>query len=605
LPVCTIEQDYCYLKFYANYVHACYARALPFLKEEEKANFYVPFCIMVSDDTHDRTVALLEKNDYFGLGKDKVEIVKQENVPALIDNNAKIAVDAEKFKVITKPHGHGDIHNLLFDSGVAKKWLDMGKEWMVFIQDTNALALKALPSVIGVSKKNGWLMNTVGVPRMPGEQIGAICKLVDESDSSKELVINVEYNQLDALLKAKWNPEGDVKNDLGYSDFPGNTNTLVFKIPEYFANLTKTGGVIPEFVNPKYANAEKTVFKSPTRLECMMQDYPKLLSSTGEVGFTMYEAWYCFAPAKNSIKAANDLAAKGVPTYGAAEAEYNFYSWTNRMLAIAGVQIDYETEQKDYNGGKYAFGPKILMDPTFAITLAEVKEKFKGTCKISRGASLIAKGVETVFTNLDLADATLVCSDGIKHPTPQIVFEPSNAAADKEVFNIRGYKPVKVGFGAAPVTSPPERERTYIMIKPDGVQRGLVGQIISRFETKGFKLVAMKLCSPGKAMFEKHYADLSAKPFFPGLVEYAASGPVCCMVWEGANVVLTGRKMLGATKPFDSAPGTIRGDFCIDVGRNICHGSDSVESANKEIALWFKPEEAASWAHYAENWIYE
>ena len=132
-----------------------------------------------------------------------------------------------------------------------------------------------------------------------------------------------------------------------------------------------------------------------------------------------------------------------------------------------------------------------------------------------------------------------------------------------------------------------KRERTFIMVKPDGVQRGLVGQIISRFETKGFKLVAMKLAAPGKAHFMKHYADLSKKPFFTGLVEYAASGPVCAMVWEGDNAVLTGRKMLGATKPFDSAPGTIRGDYCIDVGRNIIHGSDAVASANAEIKLWF------------------
>lgn len=106
-------------------------------------------------------------------------------------------------------------------------------------------------------------------------------------------------------------------------------------------------------------------------------------------------------------------------------------------------------------------------------------------------------------------------------------------------------------------------------------------------------------------MFEQHYSDLSTKSFFPALVEYVTSGPVCCMVWEGDNVVLTGRKMLGATKPFDSAPGTIRGDFCIDVGRNICHGSDSVESANKEIALWFKPEELESWASHSNAWVYE
>lgn len=133
LPVSTLESDYCYLKYYAQYALACKERALPYVPEQERAKFYVPFAIMVSDDTHDRTVALLEKHDYFGLGRANVDIIKQENVPALIDNNAKIAVDAEAGKVITKPHGHGDIHNLLYDSGVAKKWRDMGKEWMVFI----------------------------------------------------------------------------------------------------------------------------------------------------------------------------------------------------------------------------------------------------------------------------------------------------------------------------------------------------------------------------------------------------------------------------------------------------------------------------------------
>lgn len=148
------------------------------------------------------------------------------------------------------------------------------------------------------------------------------------------------------------------------------------------------------------------------------------------------------------------------------------------------------------------------------------------------------------------------------------------------------------------------RERTFIMIKPDGVQRGLVGEIISRFEKKGFKLVGMKLDAPGKEQFEKHYSDLSSKGFFAGLVTYASSGPVVAMVWEGHNVVATGRKMLGATRPDDSAPGTIRGDLCIDVGRNVIHGSDSVDSANKEIGLWFG-ETLTSWAHHSNPWVYE
>ena len=110
---------------------------------------------------------------------------------------------------------------------------------------------------------------------------------------------------------------------------------------------------------------------------------------------------------------------------------------------------------------------------------------------------------------------------------------------------------------------------------------------------------------PPQEHLEKHYADLAARPFFPGLVAYMSSGPVVAMVWEGKDAVAGGRRLLGATKPSESAQGTIRGDFAIDVGRNICHGSDSVESAKKEIALWFKPEELTTWSHPQQGWIYE
>lgn len=109
-------------------------------------------------------------------------------------------------------------------------------------------------------------------------------------------------------------------------------------------------------------------------------------------------------------------------------------------------------------------------------------------------------------------------------------------------------------------------ERTYIMIKPDGVERGLVGEIISRFEKKGFKLVALKMTTPTLEFAQKHYADLSSKPFFGGLTKFLSSGPVICMIWEGKGVVKTGRVMLGATDPAASAPGTIRGDYAVDIG---------------------------------------
>jgi len=149
------------------------------------------------------------------------------------------------------------------------------------------------------------------------------------------------------------------------------------------------------------------------------------------------------------------------------------------------------------------------------------------------------------------------------------------------------------------------RERSFIMIKPDGVQRGLVGEIIKRFEAKGFKLVAIRMMRPGQKHLEDHYADLSKRPFFPGLVKYMDSGPVVAMCWEGEGVVKTGRVMLGETNPRDSKPGTIRGDYCIQVGRNIIHGSDSVEAANHEIGLWFTGADLCDYTQAADAWINE
>ncbi|KAL6902582.1 nucleoside diphosphate kinase [Trichoderma evansii] len=151
----------------------------------------------------------------------------------------------------------------------------------------------------------------------------------------------------------------------------------------------------------------------------------------------------------------------------------------------------------------------------------------------------------------------------------------------------------------------PSTEQTFIAIKPDGVQRGLIGPIITRFEQRGFKLAAIKLVTPGKAHLEAHYADLAGKDFFPGLIEYMNSGPICAMIWEGRDAVKTGRTILGATNPLASAPGTIRGDYAIDVGRNVCHGSDTVENAQKEIALWFKEGEPVSYKASQFGWIYE
>ena len=148
-------------------------------------------------------------------------------------------------------------------------------------------------------------------------------------------------------------------------------------------------------------------------------------------------------------------------------------------------------------------------------------------------------------------------------------------------------------------------ERTFIAIKPDGVQRGLISEIIGRFERKGFKLVGLKQLIPSKELAQKHYGVHKDRPFFGDLVEFISSGPVIAMVWEGEGVILNARKLIGATKPLEADPGTIRGDLAIDIGRNIIHGSDGSETAAFEINLWFEDSEINEWNTSDYKWRVE
>ncbi len=148
-------------------------------------------------------------------------------------------------------------------------------------------------------------------------------------------------------------------------------------------------------------------------------------------------------------------------------------------------------------------------------------------------------------------------------------------------------------------------ERSFIMIKPDGVQRGLVGDVIKRFETKGFTLIGLKFMAVSQELAEQHYDVHRERPFFKGLIEFITSSPVVAMVWEGEGVVSGARTIIGATNPLTADPGTIRGDFGVTVGRNLIHGSDAVETAQREIALWFKDEELVAWQPSATPWLYE
>lgn len=148
-------------------------------------------------------------------------------------------------------------------------------------------------------------------------------------------------------------------------------------------------------------------------------------------------------------------------------------------------------------------------------------------------------------------------------------------------------------------------ERTLIIIKPDAVQRGLTGEIIRRFEQRGLKIVGMKFMQVSRELAQRHYAEHEGKPFYEGLVNYITSSPVVVLALEANGCIQLARNMMGKTKPVEAVPGTIRGDFGVEVGRNLVHGSDGPESAVREVNLWFKPEELTAWSRSTETWIHE
>jgi nucleoside-diphosphate kinase len=148
-------------------------------------------------------------------------------------------------------------------------------------------------------------------------------------------------------------------------------------------------------------------------------------------------------------------------------------------------------------------------------------------------------------------------------------------------------------------------ERTFVMVKPDAFQRGFVGEIVSRIEDRGLKLVGMKLLTPSREQGEKHYAEHSDKPFYDDLVRFITSGPAVPMVVEGENAIRVVRDMIGATDPSEAAPGTVRGDFALDIGRNCVHAADAPETAEREISIYFDDDELESYERNDETWIYE
>jgi nucleoside-diphosphate kinase len=148
-------------------------------------------------------------------------------------------------------------------------------------------------------------------------------------------------------------------------------------------------------------------------------------------------------------------------------------------------------------------------------------------------------------------------------------------------------------------------ERTLVLVKPDGVQRGLIGEVIGRLERRGLRLVAARFVQVDRGLAERHYAVHKGKPFYDGLIAYITSAPVMAMVWEGPNAIAAVRQTMGSTRPTEAAPGSLRHDFALTVGRNLTHASDSPQTAQEEVDLWFKPEEILGWGRDLDRWIFD
>jgi UDP-sugar pyrophosphorylase len=371
----------------------------------------VPFIIMVSQDTGPKTIESLEKNNYFGLKKEQVHVLQQELVPAISDNDGSLALE-EKYRLILKPHGHGDIHMLLYTSGLAVRLAGEGIEHLMFIQDTNGQVFNAMPAALGVSVEKGFDFNSLAVNRIPGEAVGGLAKLVGKE---KELTLNVEYNQLDPLLRATVSPEGDVPNEQGFSIFPGNINILVIRLASYVGILEASQGIIAEFVNPKYADETRTAFKKPTRLETMMQDLPKLFGPDEKVGVSVFSREWSFSANKNNIVDAAAKHTAGGPPESAATAENDFYLAGRTRLAEAGMAVE-ESDRKLILGVPFTLGPKVLLRPSFALTLAECRSRISGG-SISGEASLILDGRDITLDGVELSGSSALivkACDGAK-----------------------------------------------------------------------------------------------------------------------------------------------------------------------------------------------
>ena len=435
-----------YIEIYIDHIKAYEDRIRK--KENLPLEWFIPFCIMTSEDTYEETITILKEHSNFGMKENQICFLKQEKLPAILDNDCHLALRTDKFLLQTKPHGHGDIHHLLYKSGLAKKWFDEGKKYMIQFMDTNALAFNCVPSTLGVSIKYGYDINSTLVLRRAQEKIGALCKLIDKD--GKVSLANIEYNQLDSLFKEKYNGKGDKPNKDGFSDFPGNLNVLVFNLGPYLNIIEESKGLVPEFVNPKYEDDTRKKFKVPTRLETLMQDVPKLIKNNGTEGYTYFNRWFCFSACKNNLHDACEKLKKGESAESAFSVEREIFQYNERMMKdVIGKLEVINTEPPNeliIGGCKVTFGPKIIIYPSFAATPTELRDKLKHmkkTIKMTNNSTLILKNDVMIDEGIDL-DGYLIVDKDLKEYVvcknkKNVMYRLLKEGEGKDYEKIRGY----------------------------------------------------------------------------------------------------------------------------------------------------------------------
>lgn len=296
-------------------------------------------------------------------------------------------------------------------NSLPERWLEMGKRHIIFMQDTNILSLFGFAPLLGVSIQNSLDFSSLGIVRKPGEKIGSICRL--EYPDSRKLTCNIEYNEFESLLR-RLTGEGDEPNDNGNSSYPGNINILCASIASYNRILLQTHGSIPEFINPKFADASHRFFSSPARLECMMQDLPKIMTQKETVGYCSLPRWICFSAAKNSYE--NAAIQESRTGFGESlfSAEEDYYKWFRKVGRKFGIEVG--TQEWD-DSVTPAYGvpqlPLLVLSPQAVLTVSDMKKRFTGEITMSPRSVVYIDGIDVTMENVSVDGALVVraCPD--------------------------------------------------------------------------------------------------------------------------------------------------------------------------------------------------